>query len=184
MYFAWLGCEDTGSCIALVVVMGIAGGSFVTLQPPLAVMTAKDMRYGGTMVGQALCECHLTKYPNINIQVSNFQVSKYSSTSTCILRFKEHLQSAIDIPVEKFHTDPHLSRHVPRPTSFRTLLRRTHRYRHHRRQILFFPSCDRLVGGIVMYRSDVLYCRSIIPRKEILGEGVMIFFQNEEKSEE
>jgi len=36
--------------------MGIAGGAFVSLQAPLATKTATDMRFGGTMVGQALCE--------------------------------------------------------------------------------------------------------------------------------
>jgi hypothetical protein len=43
------------SCIVLVVIMGISGGAFVSLQAPLAVKTATDMRFGGTMVGQALC---------------------------------------------------------------------------------------------------------------------------------
>lgn len=36
--------------------MGMFGGAFVSLQAPLATKTATDMRFGGTMVGQALCE--------------------------------------------------------------------------------------------------------------------------------
>lgn len=63
MYFVWLGVKtSTAGCIVLVVIMGIAGGSFVCLQPALAVMTAKDMRYGGTMMGQSLCESSFLIY--------------------------------------------------------------------------------------------------------------------------
>jgi hypothetical protein len=57
MFFVWLVCDNMASCIILVVIMGIFGGAFVSLQAPLAVKTATDMRFGGTMVGQALCEC-------------------------------------------------------------------------------------------------------------------------------
>lgn len=57
MYFIWLAVKNTtAGLVAMVVIIGIAGGSFVCLQPPLAVMTATDMRYGGTMMGQALCK--------------------------------------------------------------------------------------------------------------------------------
>jgi hypothetical protein len=56
MAFVWLACDTMVSCIVLVIIMGIAGGAFVSLQAPLAIKTATDMRFGGTMVGQALCE--------------------------------------------------------------------------------------------------------------------------------
>jgi len=56
MSFVWLACDTMVSCIILVIIMGIAGGAFVSLQAPLATKTATDMRFGGTMVGQALCE--------------------------------------------------------------------------------------------------------------------------------
>lgn len=56
MSFVWLACDTQVSCIILVIIMGIAGGAFVSLQAPLATKTATDMRFGGTMVGQALCE--------------------------------------------------------------------------------------------------------------------------------
>ena len=65
MYFIWLACKDLGSLIALVVILGIAGGSFVTLQPPLAVMTATDMRYAGTYVGQSMCTFISAYLPNL-----------------------------------------------------------------------------------------------------------------------
>jgi MFS family permease len=55
MSFVWLACDTMVSCIILVIIMGIAGGAFVSLQAPLATKTATDMRFGGTMVGQALC---------------------------------------------------------------------------------------------------------------------------------
>jgi MFS family permease len=56
MSFVWLACGTKVSCIILVIIMGIAGGAFVSLQAPLATKTATDMRFGGTMVGQALCK--------------------------------------------------------------------------------------------------------------------------------
>ena len=56
MSFVWLACDTMVSCIILVIIMGIAGGAFVSLQAPLATKTATDMRFGGTMVGQALCK--------------------------------------------------------------------------------------------------------------------------------
>jgi hypothetical protein len=56
MFFIWLACDQLYSCIILVVIMGIFGGAFVSLQAPLATKTATDMRFGGTMVGQALCQ--------------------------------------------------------------------------------------------------------------------------------
>lgn len=55
MFFVWLACDQLFSCIILVVIMGMFGGAFVSLQAPLATKTATDMRFGGTMVGQALC---------------------------------------------------------------------------------------------------------------------------------
>lgn len=55
MFFVWLACDQLYSCVILVVIMGIFGGAFVSLQAPLATKTATDMRFGGTMVGQALC---------------------------------------------------------------------------------------------------------------------------------
>ena len=56
MFFVWLACDQLYSCVILVIIMGIFGGAFVSLQAPLATKTATDMRFGGTMVGQALCE--------------------------------------------------------------------------------------------------------------------------------
>lgn len=56
MFWVWLACKSTASIIILVVVIGLSGGAFIALQPPLATVTCKDMRYGGTMLGQALCE--------------------------------------------------------------------------------------------------------------------------------
>jgi hypothetical protein len=61
MSFVWLACDTMVSCIILVIIMGIAGGAFVSLQAPLATKTATDMRFGGTMVGQALCTSPLVK---------------------------------------------------------------------------------------------------------------------------
>ncbi|GFZ52416.1 hypothetical protein JCM24511_10189 [Saitozyma sp. JCM 24511] len=54
MFWVWLACKTTTSCIVLVVIIGIAGGAFVSLQAPMSTKTATDMRYGGTMIGQAL----------------------------------------------------------------------------------------------------------------------------------
>jgi MFS family permease len=56
MFWVWLACTSVAACIVLVVIIGVASGAFISLQGPMATMTAKDMRYGGTMVGQALCE--------------------------------------------------------------------------------------------------------------------------------
>jgi MFS family permease len=56
MFWVWLACTTVPACIVLVVIIGISSGAFISLQGPMATMTAKDMRYGGTLVGQALCE--------------------------------------------------------------------------------------------------------------------------------
>lgn len=56
MFWVWNACTTKTACIILVVIQGAAGGAFVSLQAPMATQTATDMRYGGTMVGQALCE--------------------------------------------------------------------------------------------------------------------------------
>jgi hypothetical protein len=56
MFWVWLACSTIPACVALVVIIGVSSGAFISLQGPMATMTAKDMRYGGTMVGQALCE--------------------------------------------------------------------------------------------------------------------------------
>jgi hypothetical protein len=55
MFWVWLACKTATSCIVLVVIIGVAGGAYVSLQAPTSTKTATDMRYGGTMVGQALC---------------------------------------------------------------------------------------------------------------------------------
>ncbi|GFZ51802.1 hypothetical protein JCM24511_09570 [Saitozyma sp. JCM 24511] len=54
MFWVWLACKTATSCIVLVVIIGVAGGAYVSLQAPTSTKTATDMRYGGTMVGQAL----------------------------------------------------------------------------------------------------------------------------------
>jgi hypothetical protein len=59
MFWVWLACTTVPACIVLVVIIGISSGAFISLQGPMAMMTAQDMRFGGTLVGQALCECHL-----------------------------------------------------------------------------------------------------------------------------
>lgn len=56
MFWVWLACKTMKSIIILVIIIGLSGGAFIALQPPLATLTAKDMRYGGTMLGQGLCE--------------------------------------------------------------------------------------------------------------------------------
>lgn len=59
MFWVWLACTTVPACIVLVVIIGISSGAFISLQGPMATMTAKDMRYGGTLVGQALCKLDL-----------------------------------------------------------------------------------------------------------------------------
>ena len=56
MFWVWLACTTIPACVVLVVIIGISSGALVSLQGPMITMTAKDMRFGGTMVGQALCE--------------------------------------------------------------------------------------------------------------------------------
>lgn len=56
MFWVWLACTTVPACVVLVVIIGISSGAFISLQGPMATMTAKDMRLGGTLVGQALCE--------------------------------------------------------------------------------------------------------------------------------
>jgi MFS family permease len=55
MLWCWLAIKSLGGCIALVIIAGIASGSFLGLQAPVAMYTAKDQRLGGTMFGQAVC---------------------------------------------------------------------------------------------------------------------------------
>jgi len=62
MFWVWLACTTIPACIVLCVIIGIASGAFISLQGPMATMTAKDMRYGGTMVGQALCKSSFLPY--------------------------------------------------------------------------------------------------------------------------
>lgn len=59
MFFVWLACKTSGSLIVLVVIFGITGGAFVCLQPQMATSTTNDMRFSGTLIGQALCMFHL-----------------------------------------------------------------------------------------------------------------------------
>ncbi|KAK4683914.1 hypothetical protein P7C73_g6297, partial [Tremellales sp. Uapishka_1] len=54
MYFGWLGCKSSASLIVLSIIMGFASGALVSLQAPIVVRLATDMRFGATMVGQAL----------------------------------------------------------------------------------------------------------------------------------
>lgn len=57
MFFVWLACKTSASLIVLVVIFGITGGVFVCLQPQMATSTTNDMRFSGTLIGQALCAC-------------------------------------------------------------------------------------------------------------------------------
>jgi hypothetical protein len=57
MMFSWLACKTKVSLIILCIIYGCSSGAFVSMQAPLVVNTATDLRFAGTMVGQALCWC-------------------------------------------------------------------------------------------------------------------------------
>lgn len=159
MFFVWLACDNMASCIVLVVIMGISGGAFVSLQAPLAVKTATDMRFGGTMVGQALCMsgqsllCDNTD----QIQLCNHSPSSsvdLSSVPCLVLEAKpaDSLDSHTPLCLERSCSSlpPHLSRvraiklsdgrYALRPSPAFDKYRTGHLYNHTFRQIMYTVS--------------------------------------------
>ncbi|KAL7422298.1 U4/U6-U5 snRNP complex subunit dib1 [Cryptotrichosporon argae] len=52
--FAWLACKTPASLIPMCIIYGFSSGAFVSMQGPMIVATADDIRLAGTLVGQAL----------------------------------------------------------------------------------------------------------------------------------
>ena len=148
LYFLWLACKDLGSLIGLVMILGIAGGSFVTLQPPLAVMTATDMRYAGTYVGQSMCRSNCSRLELVycgeeleawtvrresDARFDSWQLNDYcplmKSTIICSACAWRRRPAAVK---GGSNVDAMLmiSLHVSRATSLRTLIRRPIGQRH------------------------------------------------------